>query len=313
MYSEHKGEKVLIDNLIQYDHQHLFRINDSSELFFYFLDHDERSYNINMDFQHCHSFYELCIFLDQSAVHIIQGELFDIECGDIVLLKPLLLHKTQYPTGAPSKRIIINFLFPLNILGVEESYQHLFNLFDETIPIYRFKGIEKRNIFNRLNQFLEATKQTTPLQNLLVHHLFVDFLSQIYLLKKQNIYEKKPSTDSLSKKIYDITSYIHANYSDSLSLKFLSKQFFISEYYLSRQFKKTTGFSVTDYIQHTRIKMVENLLSTTSMSISDIALSCGFNSFSQFNRVFNKFKNISPTKYRKSIHKLEGKNIISTH
>ncbi len=290
---------MLIDNLIHYRPHHLYNINEAKDPFYYFLDYDERTYDINMEFQHYHRFYELCIFLDHAANHIIEGDFYDIECGDIVFLRPLLLHKTQYPEGKPSKRLIINFNFPLNVTGIEGCYDDLFSLFYNSVPIYRFEGIEKKKIFDSLNKLKDLTEHPHRLSNLLIHQQFIHFLTQIYLAKDKNIYKKKSSLDSLSEKIYNITSYIHNNYSDDLSLSALSKLFYISECYLSHQFKKITGFTVTDYIQITRVRMVQNLLITTNSDISDIAFSCGFNSFSQFNRVFRKHTSMSPSAFRK--------------
>ena len=107
---------MFIENLVLYEKHHITEINNPNDPFYYFFDYDDRSYNINMEFQHFHQFYELCIFLDQSANHLIEGDLYDIQAFDIVALKPSLLHKTQYPHGAPKNGLIINFSIPIDTL-----------------------------------------------------------------------------------------------------------------------------------------------------------------------------------------------------
>jgi hypothetical protein len=62
-----------------------------------------------MNFQHFYFYYEICALLDQKAYHFIKGKPYELEFGDIVLIHPDLLHKTEYPSGEPSKRLIINF------------------------------------------------------------------------------------------------------------------------------------------------------------------------------------------------------------
>ena len=52
---------------------------------------------------------------------------------------------------------------------------------------------------------------------------------------------------SSTHKIYSITSYIHSNYAQELSLDYISKKFFISPYYLSHQFKSVTGITPSEF------------------------------------------------------------------
>lgn len=122
----------------------------------------------------------------------------------------------------------------------------------------------------------------------------------IFHMKSSNIYKNESSFTTIENKIYEITSYIHANYQEPLSLESLSEQFFISPGYLSHQFKEITNFSLMHYIQITRIRNVQYRLITTNEKISDIAFSCGFTSFSQFNRIFQKVTGQSPSEFRKT-------------
>ncbi|MEK4291367.1 helix-turn-helix transcriptional regulator [Paenibacillus sp. FSL R7-0163] len=74
----------------------------------------------------------------------------------------------------------------------------------------------------------------------------------------------------------------------------------MSSYYLSHQFKLITGSTLTEYIQMTRVRNAQQLLIYTRLKISEIAGQCGFNSFSQFNRIFNKLSGVSPSEFRKN-------------
>lgn len=95
-----------------YEQAYSITINNAEAPLYYFFDYDERSYNINMEFQHFHQFYEVHILLDGKASHIIEGDYYALQPYDIVFLRPALLHKTEYPVGAPRKRLIINFAIP---------------------------------------------------------------------------------------------------------------------------------------------------------------------------------------------------------
>lgn len=87
-----------------YEQAYSITINNAETPLYYFFDYDERSYNINMEFQHFHQFYEVHILLDGKASHIIEGDYYALQPYDIVFLRPALLHKTEYPVGAPRKR-----------------------------------------------------------------------------------------------------------------------------------------------------------------------------------------------------------------
>lgn len=289
---------MLLNNLVKYEPGFNYQQGNAADGFFYLFDYDERSSVVNMEFQHQHNFYEICVFLDTAAGHIIEGNWFDIKFGDIVLIKPFLLHKTQYLKGSAQKRIIINFALPTESTALGGMYAHLLQMFEHEPCIFRFEHAERQEIFLRLNEVLSAALGKSPLKELYVHQKFIDFLSLIHVSQSRSIYKNKSGLDSITSKIYDITAYIHTNYQEPLSLTGLARKFFLSEYYLSHQFKKVTGFSLTDYIQMTRVRMAQKLLENTSRQILDIALSCGFFSFSQFSRVFKKHAGQSPTAYR---------------
>ncbi len=292
---------MLLENIVLYEKYHLTEINTPEDKFYYFFDYDERSYTINMEFQHFHQFYEFCIFLDQSANHLIEGDIYDLQFLDIVAIKPSVLHKTQYPHGTPKKRLIINFLFPLDVEGIGDDLRTLLTIFDKPVPIYRFTGTHKEQIFGLLNDIFRLTNsEHTAIRTLLIHNKFIEFLTKIYLFQNENTYVVHSSVDNLTNKVYSITSYIHEHYHEELSLELLAKNFYISSYYLSHQFKKITGFTLNNYIQMTRIRNAQQMLLTTNRNVTNISEGCGFLSFSQFNRTFNKHCGTSPTKYRSS-------------
>lgn len=64
------------ENIIIYEKGYSININNNLDELFYFFDYDERSANINMEFQHFHQFYEIHILLDEKAIHIIEGDFF---------------------------------------------------------------------------------------------------------------------------------------------------------------------------------------------------------------------------------------------
>ena len=291
-----------IINGLLYNKQHNIIINDMSDSIYYYFDYDDRSYQVNMDFQHFHSFHEIHLLLSPAANHLIEGIPYAIENNDLVLLRPSLLHKTYYPEGAPSKRIIINFLYPPEYLETHPAIKTLLAPFSTEPPIYRFDK-EKQQILNGiLNEIFQLSQQTIPadVMMIMVHNRFVEFLYELWNLKSYNIYAPKKFDNELSEKIYQITSFIHAHYHEELSLEYLAKLHYMNPCYLSHQFRNITGYTLIHYIQMTRIRNAQYALINTSDKITIIAEASGFTSFSQFNRVFRKFCGVSPSDFRKN-------------
>nr|WP_145405803.1 AraC family transcriptional regulator [Paenibacillus xylanexedens] len=290
----------MTSSVLSYEKGYAIQVNQPGDSLFYHLDYDERSHDLNMEFQHFHDFYEICILLDRSAAHIIEGSLYEMQPYDIVLLRPSLLHKTQYPKGLPPKRLMINFAMPRSLPGLESDYSELFNLFHAQVPIFRFSEERRREILAPINDIYAISQHPSPIQSVAIHHKFVEFLCGLHRYAAENAYVREETGSSMSRRMYAIASYIHSHYQQELSLDEVSRRFYVSAHHLSRQFNKVTGFTFTEYVQMTRIRNAQQLLLHSSEKITDIAARCGFASFSQFNRIFNKQSGMSPSAYRRS-------------
>lgn len=290
---------MLIGNLLLYQDRYSVRVNEETDTLFYFFDYDVRTEAKNMQFQHFHSFYELCIMMCPNTKHLLEGKPYDLEAFDIIGIPPTVLHRSQYPPGDPCKRLIIQFNLPRNVTGLSNEYEQLLSVFHQEVPIFRFDRDLQKKIFSKLNDIFMLALKTDPMRDLIIHLKFTEFLTLLFLNQKHNQYASKSEMTPMEKKIYSVTSYIHAHYSEDLSLDALAQNFYISSCYLSHQFKDVTGFTLTDYIQMTRVRNIQSLLINTRIPITEAALSCGFASFSQFNRVFQKHIGMSPSQYRK--------------
>ncbi len=290
---------MTVQNLMLYEDKYYINVNEENDTIFYFFDYDTRSADINMVFPHFHTFFEICIPLCPEAVHFIEGIPYEIRAFDIVGISPNRLHKTQYPAGKPCRRLIIQFNIPSTVAGLSDEYGQLLSMFDVEIPIFRFDPELQKHLCGKLNDIYRLAPKKDPMRNLIIHQKFVEFLILLFLNRENNIYSNQSELTEMEKKVYAVAGFIHAHYPEDLSLESLAREFCISPSYLSHRFKQVTGFSVTDYIQMTRIRNVQALLVNTSIPITEAAEPCGFNCFSQFNRVFRKHIGMSPSLYRK--------------
>ncbi|HEY6111546.1 MAG TPA: AraC family transcriptional regulator [Chthoniobacterales bacterium] len=99
--------------------------------------------------------------------------------------------------------------------------------------------------------------------------------------------------------IWKARKFIEEHSAEELSLSKVAKAANISPNYLSEKFKEVTGINFVDYINRIRFETACRLLQDADIRISEIAFAVGFQSLSQFNRVFNKLAGKSPTQYRR--------------
>jgi len=93
-------------------------------------------------------------------------------------------------------------------------------------------------------------------------------------------------------------AFIEERHSEPLSLEEVAKQVNISAYYFSRVFRKSIGMTFTEYLARLRVEKVKQLLLNPGKRVSEAAFEAGFQSLSQFNRVFLRIAGESPTTYR---------------
>jgi AraC-like DNA-binding protein len=115
---------------------------------------------------------------------------------------------------------------------------------------------------------------------------------------------RKPNFDSPTSdraepaKIWKARCYIREHSDEELSLAAVARFVKISPNHLSEKFKEVTGVKFVDYIARLRFTKACLLLQNQNLRISEIAFEVGFQSLSQFNRVFKKFSGQSPTEFR---------------
>jgi YesN/AraC family two-component response regulator len=96
--------------------------------------------------------------------------------------------------------------------------------------------------------------------------------------------------------------YIAEHCGEDLSLAQVAKATNMSAFYFCKVFKKSTGFTFTDYLARVRVETVKQLLLNPHTRVSEAAFEAGFQSLSQFNRVFHRIEGESPSVYRERVH-----------
>lgn len=99
--------------------------------------------------------------------------------------------------------------------------------------------------------------------------------------------------------INDVINYLDQHYDRKISLEELSSRFYISPHYLSRKFKKHTGYSISQYLINRRMGEAERMLVFDHYSIRETAARCGYTDLQYFYKTFKKYTGCTPVEFVK--------------
>lgn len=111
------------------------------------------------------------------------------------------------------------------------------------------------------------------------------------------------------KAMQTVLEYIANHYSEDISAESMAELANMSYSYFSRIFKQVMNKSFNDYLNYVRITEAEKLLASTDKNVTEIAYDTGFSSSSYFIKVFDKYKGMPPSSFRKKfLVEFGGKN-----
>lgn len=206
----------------------------------------------------------------------------------------------------------VNITFTLIHSGEYESLSERYgyvplNIFSDNNP--KFFGCLplQKETFSHIQEYFRRIIQTITEQPTLRWSCRARLYLNLMLEQTHQIYLSYSNALPISYDIKDPNTWvsvlldkIHNDYAKKISLSTLSKFIKINKTTVSKHFKTLTGYSVTDYIVHYRLKCACYALATTDISVKEIARECGYRQESYFIRQFTAKMGLSPTAYRKA-------------
>ena len=101
-----------------------------------------------------------------------------------------------------------------------------------------------------------------------------------------------------SDNIKTVYEFVQENYHRKITLSEASGLVNMSNVSFNRFMKKRTGKTFVDYVNDVRVGYAAIWLIEKDVSVSEIAFKAGFNNIANFNRVFKKIKNCTPTQFK---------------
>ena len=279
-------------------------ISESNPIRARYYDYDHFTYP-----WHFHSQYEI-IYVKESHGACFVGDCIEkYSAGDVILCGPNLPHYLRsddiYLSGESALRVkgtIIQFEqnFMQYALNYYPQFLQIRTLLEESKRGILFPKKNLAGICSQISDFpeLKGFRQISVLLELL--QAMAD-ISQRKSLASPCYYEQFPTMGN--KRSDKIISFINSNYTRTLKLDEVAEMANMNATAFCRFFKETTGKTFLQYVQDMRVGYACKLLTIGDMDISQIAVECGFDSISHFNRTFKQLMNMTPTQYRSQIQK----------
>ena len=230
--------------------------------------------------------FALHFIYEGEGVYGVNGKKYKISKGDVLFAPPDTPYYTRTSSDNRLKLYYIAFTGP-NC----ETFMHRAG-FNDTNAVVKSDSeyiLPKiKNVYDLMgnNSFTSIMKANAE---------FLDILCSLFekLPENYELRDKPISTYTML-----VEEYIQKNYNEDIKISDICNYIHLSRTYLSSVFKKIKGVSIKDYITRYRIERAADMLRSTELSVTEIALRCGFNNSVSFYRQFRSIMIASPRYYR---------------
>lgn len=255
----------------------------------------------NLPSPHSHSQYEIYYLINGTRKIFLDTSIYTLNKGDLVFIPINTIHRVTYGDDKAHERIALRFDDSC-VPDIKKNQQINVSLKKTFIqsPVIHISTSSRNYIEGLFNRILAEYELSDDFSEINIKNCLQELLIFLirYNLHKNNKYA--PNIDMNDSIMQEAAKFIRANYQKNLSLEDVAGHVNISPTYFSKKFKTATGFGYREYLINIRIQQASRLLLETKMSITEIALECGFNDSNYFGDVFRRAKGISPLKYRKN-------------
>lgn len=254
---------------------------------------------------HYHDFYKIIYFVGGNVSYKIEGKTYHLKPHDFVLVDYNAIHKPEIESDMPYERYIIylseSFMSHESRKG--EKLNHCFAAAGQCQNhVLHFSPGSYENLLSCLMRIEKEDREKQAfLREQMLEAAFLEFM---VLFNRACIEQPKAfiTTAVYHEKVVDVISYIQAHLTENINIDFLAGYFYISKYYLMRQFKEATGYSIHQYINEKRILEAKRRIMAGEPA-TKVCYDCGFSDYSTFARRFKNIVGIAPSFFTKEITK----------
>lgn len=260
--------------------------------------------------QHAHEFFEVVIVAEGHGMHLLPDDSHPIARGDVLIIKPGDEHAYIVDSGKSLQVYNVLFQRPLlqtlsqSCTGLD-SIQDIFSRLGFSQP----RGIlsmtlqtnEQWEVLHLMDRIVHEYEQKKIGYQLIIKTKLIELF--VFLLRSYEMAKQRPLVSQQDERqlFREVCNLIKRNFSETITMNQICRLCSMSPSTFSHKFKKHTGKTLVAYRNQIRIEQAAILLTETNNKIIDIAHRSGFEDVSHFNRMFKRYTNVSPGKYRKGV------------
>ncbi|NLL78520.1 MAG: AraC family transcriptional regulator [Clostridiales bacterium] len=255
---------------------------------------------------HWHEELEFTRIMEGTAHYQIGLTDFDVREGDLILVQPHVLHSVTRIDRAYMRSE--TFVFHMNFLSGNTtdacSLKYLKPIADGTLFLPCLISVSHPDymLFERLfSQIYHCYEQKSYGYELALKTYFFELFRLLFEKKLITASEDTAASSSQSDKLKEILQYIRQHFSEDLSVSKAADFCHINPYYFMHFFKENTGMTFVQYLNDYRLRQAALLLKKENCSITEAALSCGFNNLSYFHKRFREYYGMTPKEFQKTV------------
>jgi AraC-like DNA-binding protein len=262
------------------------------------IDRDEDRFNPAF---HLHPELELVLIKEGYGRRIIGNRIDPFEKGDLVFIGSNLPHiwlNDDTTRGHRARSVVVHFrkeIFSDEFYALKES-RELARFFELAGRGIQVKGATKDKVSRKLDILVTQRGFRRILLLLEIFHILSTSSDCHCITNETYTVEANPeATDRLS----EIHKYVQHNFHRDISLRDISGVAGLTPQSFCRWFKKTTGKHFFDHLNEVRILNACEMLIGSANPVADIAYYCGYNTISNFNKLFKESTGLTPGEFRK--------------
>lgn len=252
---------------------------------------------------HWHEEYEFLVITKGKGTACLNSRNISISPGDILFINAECVHSFWGEPDDPIAFYALDFGRELiNSYGNDDIQQKYINRQGSGELIFRDHFRKEDPVWQNLHDPLEEIRMLCA-KDLEANELLIksDLLRIWHFLcrdAQKTSFSLKKKDDGKVLLVKEILQYIQENYTHNLTLGDLADHFHMSEGQFCRFFKSQINMTAIEYLNYYRIGAACDRLREGRMSISDVAIECGYNNISYFNRTFRRYMHCTPGEYR---------------
>lgn len=244
---------------------------------------------------HYHDFDKITIFIKGKVSYMIEGKSYELKPYDIVLVRHNDMHQLSVDNREIYERIIV-YISP-NFMNAYKTESYDLNFCfqkakEEQSNVLRIPSLEKSSLFRSIVRLEKSFADEGYAAELYRQVLFLEFMVHLNRAALKNHLEFI-DTENNHSKVSEILQYINDHLTDELSIARIADNFFVSKYYMMRQFKQETGYTMGNYISRKRLLLAKELI-LSGIPSTQACFDCGYKDYSTFSRAYKRFFSESP-------------------